>query len=258
MAKTDILPPASPTQLDEPSLVEPLTRQDCNRLRATERQIADAASLTSNALLKRAQQQDKGALEFLSAEAIVYFIRRANRDGNTRNRDDLFRELFERCKPYFRGQFRGFDEQEREDRQFQVMQTIVEDLLAKDDRSDYMQVRFWKYLDHKCIDVCRKATRFNDNMKRLAANYSGDATKRRILSLDEFAMISKALAKLPPRLLEVFLLRHYFGLQIETNCRNDDGKDELTIAAHFGVTGRTVRNWLKEADHLLAGFRGEE
>ena len=257
MAKTDILPLANSVQLDEPPLVEPLTRQGCKRLRATERQIADAAKLTSDALLKRAQQRDKGAPEFLSAEALVYFVRRADRDGDTRTRDDLFRELFERSTPYFRGQFRGFDEQEREDLQFQVMQKIVEDLLAKDDRSDYMQVRFWKYLDHKCIDVCRKATRFSDNMKRLATRYSSDATKGRTLSSDEAAMISEALAKLPPRLQEVFLLRHYVGLGIDTDCRSDDGKDELTIAAHFGVTGRTVRNWLKEADRLLAGFRGE-
>lgn len=35
----------------------------------------------------------------------------------------------------------------------------------------------------------------------------------------------------------------------------DDAAGEVTLAAHFGCSGRTIRNWLKEAAALLAGFR---
>ena len=70
-------------------------------------------------------------------------------------------------------------------------------------------------------------------------------------------MISEGLAQLPPRLRRVFVLRHYFRMKIGADNPADDTGDELTIAAQFSCSGRTIRNWLKEADRLLAGFRGE-
>ena len=77
------------------------------------------------------------------------------------------------------------------------------------------------------------------------------------LSLDDLATIAQALRRLPPQLREVFLLRHYFSVKIGSDdlAKGDGG--EPTIAEQFGCTGRTVRNWLKEADDLLAQFREE-
>lgn len=267
MVNTKILPSEKSVDLDEPSIVEPLTREGCKRLPATERQIADATTLEPAALMKRAQQREKSTPEFLSEEALAYFIRRAIRNNDTGIRDALCRELFERCDPYFRGQFRGFDQQDRQDLQSEVRKRVIEDLFAPDDRGDFMQVRFWVYLEYKSIDACRKAVRHNDDTESLDTGYSGnDVSEGRthletavdpMLSPEKLVMISEGLAKLPTRLQEVFLLRHYIGLKIGPDYPTHDGKGELTIAAHFGVSGRTIRNWLKEAEGLLAGFRGE-
>src|SRR5258708_1697196 len=79
------------------SAVRPLTRRGYKRLAATERQIAEADVLDAKALLARAQRRDEAEPDYLSPEALVYFIRRADRDGQQKLRDDLFRELFERC-----------------------------------------------------------------------------------------------------------------------------------------------------------------
>lgn len=221
--------------------------------------------LAPAALNERARQRDDGAPGFLSAEALVYFIHRAVRGGDTKTRDVLFRELLNRCTPYFRGRFRGFDREVREDLQGDVMKKVVEDLFAPDDRGNFMQVRFWKYLDRKGIDACRKAFRHSADMESLDAGFSGeDESEGRTLlekqadarlSPEQVAMLKEGLAKLPARLRHVFLLRHYIEMEIGSDDVADDAGQKTTIAAHFGCTGRTIRNWLKEADRLLAGFQ---
>ena len=92
---------------DEPAFVEPLTRRGYKRLPAVERQIANALTLEPEVLVKRAQQREKTAPDFLSAEALVYFIRQAICNGDTKTRGALFCELLERCKLYFSGKFQG-------------------------------------------------------------------------------------------------------------------------------------------------------
>ena len=246
-------------------IVEPLTRSGYVRLARVERQIEQAAALEKTALVVRARQRDECDSSFLAPEAIIYFIRQAIRIGDVRFRDDLFRELLERCNPHFRGKFRGFGREDREDLQGEVQRMIIEDLFAQDDRSDFMQVRFWTYLERKCIDACRAALRQTANIESLDTGHFGDSVSEGLTKIDqeidrqlppeEFAIISAGLELLPPRLRRVFLLRHYVGLKIGSdNLSNAEGK-ELTIAAQFGCTGRTIRNWLKEADRLLADFR---
>jgi DNA-directed RNA polymerase specialized sigma24 family protein len=267
MAEANSSPPAAPANLDldEPPLIEPLTRGSCKRLPATERQIADAVALAPAMLIERAQGREESSPDFLSAEALVFFIRRAVRTGDIKTRDALFRQLFERCMPYFRGQFRGFARETREDLQGDVMKKVVEDLFAADDHGDFMQVRFWKYLDNKRIDACRTAFRHSDDMESLDTGFSGESEsegRTRLekaaddrLSPEQLAILSEGLAKLPARLRHVFLLRHYVGMQVGSDDPADDAGDKLTIARQFGCSGRTIRNWLKEADKLLAGFR---
>ena len=267
MPKTEISLPPNLVHMDETPVIEPLTRESYRRLPATERQIAKAITLDPAALVRQAQQRDKSAPEFLSEECLVYFIRQADRNGDTRIRDDLFRELLERCTPYLRGWFRGFGEQQRQDLQSEVMAKVADDLLAEDDRGDFMQVRFWKYLKNKKIDACRKAVHYNEHVESLGTGYFGNGVSERrfkletevapVLSPEKFAMISEGLAKLPPRLRRAFVLRHYLGMKIGADKLTEDGAKELSIAATFGVSGRTIRNWLKEADSLLASFRGE-
>ena len=250
---------------DESPLVEALTRNGYVRLAQVERQIGEAVTLDGATLVERAQQRDEAAPDFLAPEALVYFIRQAIRSGEVRIRDDLFRKLLERCNPYFRGKFRGFAQEDREDLQGEVQRMIIEDLFAQDDRSDFMQVRFWTYLKRKCIDVCRAKFRQTEKTESLETGFSGEGASQgltrlemeadRQISPEDLTTISEGLKKLPLRLRRVFLLRHYVGMKIGSDNLAKDEAGELTIAAHFGRTGRTIRNWLKEADRLLAEFQ---
>ena len=264
---------------DEPPVVEPLTRNSYKRLAEVERQIGEALSLGGRELVGRARRREEGGGDFLSAEALVYFIRRAIRSGDKRIRNDLFRELLERCNPHFRGKFRGFGPEDRQDLQGDVQLSMVEDLFAEDDRSDFMQVRFWKYLERKCTDARR--ARFGRKKKKKRKGEDADRDKENLdnretewtregvveelgaleeevdrrLSIEDLAMIAQALGRLPPQLRQVFLLRHYFLVKIGSDDLASAAGAQPTIAQQFGCTGRTVRNWLKEADRLLAEFR---
>lgn len=129
-----------------------------------------------------------------------------------------------------------------------------------------MQVRFWRYLKYRKIDACRKAVHYNEHNESLDSGYFGDGVSEGqtrletepdpVLSPEEFAMISQGLKKLPPHLRRAFVLRHRFGFKTEADNPVGDDEKELTIAAQLGVSGRTIRNWLKEVDRLLDGFRG--
>ena len=256
---------ASSDAADKSPVVASLTRGTYKRLPEIERQIADAVSLDALMLVQRARQRDESAPIFLSPEALVYFIRQAIRNGDVRTRDDLIRELLERCNPYFGGKFRGFGREDREDLQGEVQRTMIEDLFAEDDRSDFMQVRFWKYLERKCIDACRATLRSKKNLESLETGYSGEGVpegRTRLeqlvdhrLSPEQLATISRGLEQLPTRLQHVFVLRHYVGMNIGSDNPSKDGGDRLTIATAFGRSGRTIRSWLKEADRLLAEFQ---
>lgn len=250
---------------ERPSPVRPLTRRGYERLPETERQIAEAAVLDEKALLARAQHRDEGESQYLAPETLVHFIRRADRNKDFKLRDDLFRELFGRCTPFFRGQFRAFDKNTREDLQQEVLKKVVEAILAPDDRADFLEVRFWKFMRARAIDACRSMFAQTDDKESLDTGYLGEGesegrTKLESqvdgkLSPEKLAMVSEGLAKLPPNLRQVFVLRHVVGMAIGGD-DPDDGPPagKLTLAQHFGCSGRTIRNWLKKADALLAGL----
>lgn len=265
MAKTDTSPQAPAETADEPPSVSPLTRRGYKRATAARQQIADAIGLTAAGLIERAQQRDDAATDHLSAEALVYFIRRADGAGDHKTRDALIRELLERSNVFFRGQFRGCSREEREDLQSSVIAVLIEDLLDPGDRGDFMQARFWLYLKRKTISACEAAFRHSGETESLDTGFSGDASSEgqtkldaqagKRLSPEQATMLSEGLATLPPRLRQVFLLRHYFGMNVGADNTADDPPDEVTLARQFGCSGRTIRNWLKEAEALLARFR---
>lgn len=265
---TSSVKPAQNERAGGSSEIRPLTRRGYKRLPATETQIASAAKLDAAGLLERAQHRDDTVPDYFCPEALVYFIRRGDRDGDVRLRNGLLSELLERCTPFFRGQFRGFDEETRKDLQQEVLKKLIEDILAPDDRADFMEARFWKYMKCRTIDACRTALQHTDDTESLDTGYFGEGESEGLTKLglqkdtrlnpEELAMMSDGLAKLPPRLRRVFVLRHKVGMAIGSDNPDDDPPDKLTLAREFGCSGRTIRNWLKEADERLGSFREKE
>lgn len=248
-----------------PPTVEPLTHPGCKRLPEVEKQIREAIALENTGLIERTKQRDKAASTFLSPEAIVYFIRRDSKGGNDHVTNLLFSELFERCVQFFRGQFRGFDEETRQELQQSVLVAVTEDLLASDDRGDFAQVRFWTYLKTQTIDACRKEFRNADSTESLDAPYPEgvesegrcklDRLRDKKLSPEELAALSQGLERLPPKLRKVFVMRHALGFAVGSDDPNADDPQDPTLARHFKVSGRMIRIWLTQANDLLASVR---
>lgn len=267
MAKPDSSPPKQATTEaeDEPPSVSPLTRRGYKRTRATQQQITGALGFSAEELIARAQQRDDKAPDYMSAEALVYFIRRADFTGDSKTFNALIRELLERCTVFFRGQFRGCSKEDREDLQGEVTTALIEDLLDPGDRGDFMQARFWLYLRRKTIDASKAIFRHSGDTESLDTGFSGytesegqtklDAQVDKRLNPEEVMMLSEGIATLSPRLHEVFLLRHFIGMKIGADNPADDPPNEVTLARRFNRSGRTIRNWLKEAEALLAHFR---
>ena len=134
--------------------------------------------------------------------------------------------------------------------------------MTRDDRGDFMQVRFWSYLQKKCIDACRAAFRQTEDTERLETGYTVEGESEglselhrevdRRLSTEELATISEALGQLPPRLRRVYLLRHYVGMKIGSDGPVEAEGNELTIAAEFGCY-RANDSQLAEASGQATG-----
>ena len=59
-------------------------------------------------------------------------------------------------------------------------------------------------------------------------------------------------AGLKPNVLEAFLLRHYWGIAIESQ-----DPDKHSLVKHFGKSEKTIRLWLGRAEQVFIKLRGE-
>lgn len=265
MVQTDNSPQGQSQKTKKTPTVRPLTRRNYKRTELTQQQICNGLSLSATELIMRAQQRDKTAADQLTEETLVYFIRQADRAADRKTRDALIRELLDRCNVYFRSQFRGRTKEEREDLQGAVITALVKDLLDTGDCGDFMEVRFWLYLKRKSISANNAMGQHANDIESLDTVYSDDTKSGGGTKLDtladerlgpeDLAMLAEAIATLPLKLRKVFLLRHYVGMNIGEDNPVDDPPNKVTLAQHYNCTGRTIRNWLKEAEALLAPFR---
>ncbi|MGQ4878872.1 hypothetical protein ACOJCM_09925 [Billgrantia sp. LNSP4103-1] len=264
MPETNPTPHEAVQRQAKPPSAQPLRRRGYERLPETQRQIEQVEQLDTAKLIERASppESDPGAL---TAEALVYFIRRANQAGDSKTRDALFRSLLERCTIFFRSQFRGATKEQREDLMGDVLAELVEDILSSEQDLGFMEARFWRYLKMRCIDAYRKSTGHSSKVESLDTSLSGDGENKGQTKLDqqedkqlnpeEMTLLTQGLGVLPHDLRQLFLLRHAVGMKIGADNPSDDPPHEATLARHFKCTGRTIRNRLKEADRLLASFR---
>lgn len=251
---------------DEPSsshgaqpILEPLTRLGRKRLPRVNAEIISAASLPTAELIAAGRNRNEASPGFLSAEAIVYFIRRASRAEDLPTLNALFGELYGRCQPFFRGKVRGFAKDWQDDIKQAVLKKVAEDLLAEDDRGDFAQERFWTYLEKKTLTACGDAQKKRDRSVSLddelqSADDEEDPTKPPAPTPEELAFRNEArrlLHKLPPDLRRLFIMRHELGMKIGSDDWTADDPKELTLARYFQVPGRTIRNRLNKVAKLL-------
>jgi len=210
--------------------------------------------------------------------------------------DGLVSILMERAERTLRRHISdAFDEFQREEICGEVMDGLVDDITDTGDRGDYAEVNFNDWLAHNRDDACRKALRRAKRSERLGDEVddlaevddalpgrreepkhpaSAEPTpeagaalaeareKARLphqIEAGEFSpedqyRIAAAVkqANLDPNVLEAFLLHHYWDVPIDSK-----EPEKHTLRKHFGVSEKTVRNWLRRAEEAFAKLKGE-
>lgn len=141
----------------------------------------------------------------------------------------------------------------------EVLNDLYEQLFSTSSTAQFWEVRFWICFNRRAITIMRKR---RGELDQIAADESDDEdeedaaieTAPTLVRLDDpvtRALLSDALAHLSQPYRTAFVLKHWAGYPEEVA----DGSD--SIASLMGVTGRSVRNYLKHAARELDTWRDE-
>jgi len=262
-------PPPHRAGAEAEGTVRPLTRHAntgslYERSPEVEAQLRRVLALEETEVMK-ALQPDYKSDAHIKDEALCYLIRERLRDGRQESANAVTEVLLQRHAATIRRRIRlaGIDERHREDCDGEITTRLLTELFDTDsDRSDFAQVRFGLYFEKLSNGVI---TRFRKTQQReqqaASAVYTQDdgakeidlldtLADERALSAEERAEMRDALAHLSKDLREVYTLRYFDGWQIESASTS-----EPSISRHLGVTSRTVRNRLREAEAILKRWR---
>ena len=246
-------------------MAKPLTRRNSlgdlyTRTPVVESQIAEALKLDPPSLLERARISAYEAPDYFQGECLVYMIREYCSRGEDLFTCNLFEVLFARCSGFIYGLLNISDNHNREDAYQEVVTNLTEKIInLESDEADFYQVRFWLGLKRLAITEFGRQVRRSDEIKASVSLddlvEEGDLVEpatqlEEMLSREVLAECREGLLvlKMPQR--EAFILRHYDGWPIESK---DSSK--VTLSVRFGVTPRTIRNWLSEAENALRKWR---
>jgi RNA polymerase sigma factor (sigma-70 family) len=247
---------------------KPLTRRNrqgefYTRTKEVEAEIKDALILDWPTLITRARISDKSSPKYLQEESLVYFIQKAL----TLKEEDAFRNLFQilhnRCAGYIRSHFRSFSLDKQEDAFQNVIEHLVDKIMnLKNDSSDFFQVRFWFGLKRIMItEYGNQLEEIEDDEKLVSIDEQITGTEgpgpmleipSHLISPEELTMLKAGLSSIRDPYRKVFILRYYGGWPIKSN-----DPAEVTISSRFGVTPRTIQNWLDVAENSLTKYRKE-
>ena len=247
--------------------VEPLTRRRVEpphapyrRLPAVEAQIAEVLDLPWLELRGRLLIVNRASPGFVREETLVYLCRRAHRAGSRAQLELIYRVLIRRVAGEITVGVQGFGASARRDAADAIRDALFERLVdLTSDCADYFQVVFFQALRMLIYYVMRGQKAVREHAERSVPIFSPEeaAEDREVLPEGEIAARS---AFAPPdqatqisenlnlikdrRHREAFVLRHREGMQV------------AEVAAHLGVTPKTIFTWLTAAEATLAAAQG--
>jgi hypothetical protein len=147
---------------------------------------------------------------------------------------------------------------QQEDITRDILHMMIECVLSTDPQNEFWECRFWTCFDRRVRTLLRDfASRRHDNVEwnedveRAATDVRPLSASTATIDWTDNIAAKALLDRLPEPLRTAFYLKHYAGYKEESA----DG--EPTIASTLGVSGRTVRNYLRRAELLLAELRGD-
>lgn len=224
------------------------------------RQLEELSISPEEVLLKRIKIEQEEDKESIKSESLVFLYRQYM---TTALADDIFITLslrIRRLVNQFRGRFVN-SEVDFEDFLQSMNFSVLEKIADESDAGDYAQVSFGPFVLGLAQNLLRKQYRENKLIKAtdsLDESIDGtDEAPKRInlvssdLSAENRLLIYEAINSVSEPYRTAWLLYHLDGYQIESK-----DADETTIAKLLGVTGRTVRNRLTEAQKQIEVWKG--
>ncbi len=254
--------------------LEPLTQRNgagksYQRLPAVETQIRAALGLDGAALVARARISDRMATDYLQEECLAYLVRNAFRRGDHERFSTLTSILLRRCVRWLKaGLFKlGIQEQDLDEQSQKLVSAMITDLTSDDGRGDFFQVRFWAVLKKDLLNVAKRYERSVQKARchvslsdpvRDEGDDDGSAIVRAdvIPSLEDVAGSIEVRIDMARALASIHDPRHRQAWIMYNDGWQIDAKDpaEPTISKRFGVTDRTVRHWLRQAEAELKAW----
>ena len=251
--------------------LEPLTRRSragelYTRLPEVEAQIQAVLGLGTAALYARARISDWTAADYLTNECLTYLIRDAFHRGDHERLSRLTSILLFRCVPWTQKALveLGVQEQDLDEQSHKLVSTMITDMTSDDGRGDFFQVRFGAALKS---DLLNLAQQYRRSVRKALRHVSfsdpvvdeGDTGESAIIRADiipsreDVAGSTEARIDMAKALASIHDLRHRQAWIMHTEGWQIGAADptEPTISKKFGVTDRTVRLWLRQADAQL-------
>lgn len=195
----------------------------------------------------------------LREETIVYFIRDCCLRGDADTAWQLAETLMDRVLLHIQRRLAHWrlSPEDAEDCARDLFSDMAEALFDTDVAQEFWEVRFWVCLDRKLYNLIEKRQRTEDAEIRPSdqtADEGDDRDSDRLLSQlvdpsarpEEMAEFAEARRLLTDTEWDAIYLVYYLGLPEES-----EDPDRETAARTMGVTGRSIRNYLKRAKTKL-------
>jgi RNA polymerase sigma factor (sigma-70 family) len=211
--------------------------------------VADIEALSvldASSFWKRAGEMDYQKPECPRLEALVYFVRLKCREGRREEAWRIVGLIRDRITPAILKKLArvyGLTRDDVDDLYQDVVATLYTDLLSPEPEHEFWEVRFMVCLERKVIDTVKRNRRIDDNEVAMSST-SGESEAfdlldhvpdQSALDPETMAIARAALDSIPePARTAFFLVEHSKWTEDEAG-------------AHFGVSARTVRNYLARA-----------
>lgn len=238
------------------------TGQQYNRRPEVQMQLERVISFENEQIYSLLNNKNKHSEDFLLDETIVYLLREAQSEQDNTAVETLYLELNRRIWKLLKSFYSKFNNAaDFEDFGQKIELAVIEKIFdTKTDSADYAQVNFGDFLVTQAHVVWRASLNKIKKEQEIFFTSRNEETdednlelkfESNELSVEDKLVLQEGIKKLPPHIRSAAILM-LDGWQIESK-----NESELTISKVMSVSSRTIRNWLKEAREILAGYEGE-
>jgi DNA-directed RNA polymerase specialized sigma24 family protein len=253
------------------TVLRPLTRKKKDgapyvREAGTERQIRALLALSEPARRARLALRDRSHADFVGEEALVYCLRTYQGAGETATAWRLAECLFERVTGHVRRHIERWrlGPDDADDCVRDLFAALLEAVFDDSPAGEFWEVRFWVCLDRRLWNLLEKRQAAADLTQTGEAgannDEAGEARENPLLRVADPKLGPAARAELGEALalltenerLAVYLCR------VEGWPEESDDPARPSAARVLGVTGRSVRNYLKRAENKLHAWEQDK